>query len=210
MKDSSSRWSALWHALGCHGDPAPWHRRLTAAYAERHRHYHNARHLEECFAELDSSRQLAAQPHAIEIALWFHDAIYDARSPTNEEDSAALAVDCLTTAKLPAATVEQVRRLILCTKTHQLGSLSDGPLLIDIDLSIFGKGPTRFAEYEQAIREEYRWVPADTFREKRAEVLAHFLARPAIYATGHFRQKYEVAARANLSASLEKLRAPSV
>lgn len=203
---SLSRWTALWRTLDCEGDPAPWHRRLVSAYAESHRHYHNGQHLDECLTELDASRSLASAPHEVELALWFHDAVYDPKSKTNEEDSADLAVACLTAARLPTSTVEHVRQLILVTKTHRPGLLRDAALLIDLDLSILGKSRARFWTYEQAIRDEYRWVPVDTYREKRAEVLAHFLARPSIYATDTFRQKYEAAARTNLAASLEKLR----
>ena len=40
-------------------------------------------------------------------------------------------------------------------------------MLIDIDLSILGAPPARFAEYEQQIRAEYAWVPGILFRPKR-------------------------------------------
>lgn len=52
-------------------------------------------------------------PAAVDWAVWFHDAVYDPRSDTNEADSAQLAGELLTAAGLPAATVEKVR-LCLC------------------------------------------------------------------------------------------------
>lgn len=72
--------------------------------------------------------------------------------------------------------------------------------LVDIDLAILGADPARFAEYDTQVREEYRWVPESVYRSKRREVLAGFLARPAIYGTGRFRDHLEGRARENLSA----------
>lgn len=198
-------WETLWRNLGAQGDPAPWHARLVVAYEESHRHYHHLQHLAECLTELDTAVALAVQPDWVEAALWFHDAVYDPRSITNEEESAQWAVECLTAARVDPAAMETVRQLILATKTHEPGPLADAALLIDIDLAILGQPAARFWEYEAAIRAEYAWVPAATFAEKRAEILQRFLARPTLYRTAPLRQKYESAARANLGAAIDRL-----
>jgi len=77
---------------------------------------------------------------------------------------------------------------------------------VDIDLSVLGAGTERFLEYEEQIRQEYAWVPEEIFRTKRAEILERFLARDVIYRTPEFYQTHEKQARANLRASLERLR----
>lgn len=59
---------------------------------------------------------------------------------------------------------------------------------------------------EQQIRQEYAWVPPATFTQKRSEKLEGFLARPRLYATNWFYQKYEHTARYNLRKSLHQLR----
>jgi len=198
-------WVALWRELGARGDPAPWHARLVSAYAEPPRHYHNRQHLEECLAELARHRGLAARPALVATAGWFHDAVYDPRSATNEEDSAALAVACLEPAGVAALDIAAVRALILCTKTHETAGVVDAALLIDADLAILGQGSERFWQYETAIRNEYAWVPEAAFREKRAEILARFLTRPFLYQTPAFRARYEAMARANLTAAIARL-----
>jgi len=43
------------------------------------------------------------------------------------------------------------------------------------------------------------------FAEARAKILASFLARPAIYSTPFFREKYEAQARVNLAKSIAQL-----
>jgi predicted metal-dependent HD superfamily phosphohydrolase len=201
-----SHWIALRRSLGAKGDADVWHQRLLAAYGESARSYHNLRHLEDCLTELALVRHSVSQPALIEIALWFHDAVYDSHSATNEEDSAALALACLKEAGLAEAVIAQVRGLILCTKRHEPGDVPDSAVLIDIDLAILGQASTRFWEYERGIRAEYAWVPSATFAEKRAEILTRFLQRPTIYRTPLFQARYESAARINLASAIAHLR----
>ena len=199
-------WQTLWRELGGVGEVSAWHTRLVKAYSEPLRRYHNLQHLAECLDELDLSRKLARRPALIEIALWFHDAVYDPPSTSNEEDSAVLAETCLKDRQVAHDQIETVRGLILSTKTHEVGADSDTALLIDIDLAILGKPAERFWAYERGIRAEYGWVPETTYRQKRAEILASFLARPMIYRVPSFRDRYEIPARANLSAAIARLK----
>ncbi|HEX4998431.1 MAG TPA: N-methyl-D-aspartate receptor NMDAR2C subunit [Terriglobia bacterium] len=202
----SRRWAELWRSVSGRGDGRAWYDRLAAHYAEPHRHYHTARHIGECLAEFDAARDLASQPVAVELALWFHDAIYDTRRPDNEEQSAILAEECLLEAGADLTLRQAVRDLVLATKTHDPEAHADAPLLVDIDLSILGTSPTRFFEYEEQIRQEYAWVSEDVFNSKRAEILVRFLDRKTLYATPRFQQSHERQARANLEASLHRLR----
>ena len=198
------RWLRLWQAAGGDGDGAPWHEKLTRAYAEPQRHYHNQQHIAECLAEFDGARHLAQQPAAVELALWFHDAVYDPKAGDNEEQSAAMARNCLETGRSRlAATVSD---LVMATKSHSTDAGPDAALMVDVDLSILGQGEQRFVEYESQIREEYRSVPKLIFNFKRAEILERFLARSRIYATDFFATKYEQQARRNLEDSIRQLK----
>ena len=77
--------------------------------------------------------------------------------------------------------------------------------MLDIDLSILGATPVRFAQYDKQVRQEYAWVPEEVFRSKRAAVLQQFLSQPFIYCTAHFRDTREAQARANLQAVVAQL-----
>jgi predicted metal-dependent HD superfamily phosphohydrolase len=199
------RWQRLWQAAGASGASATWYERLTQAYAEPQRHYHNQQHIAECLAEFDGARHLARQPDAVELALWFHDAVYDPKASDNEEQSAAMAINCLDRAGLPqlAATVAE---LVMATKLHGADSGPDAALIVDVDLSILGQSEARFAEYEAQIRREYGWVPKLVFNSRRKEVLKRFLEREHIYTTEYFANRYEQAARRNLEQSIRKLK----
>lgn len=83
---------------------------------------------------------------------------------------------------------------------------ADAQLLVDIDLAILGADPERFDEYEVQIRQEYAWVPGPLFRRKRREILMDFLARPKIYGTAWFQERFEASARDNLQRPVVHLR----
>lgn len=202
---SEQGWLSLWQQLGAHGDGAPIWAELRARYSEPHRAYHNLAHLRHCFAEWQPVRSLSVRPEAIEMALWFHDAIYDTHAADNEERSATLAVAMLKLAALADDFIAHVSDLILATKHSVPPTNPEAELLVDIDLAILGQPAGRFEEYERQIQREYDWVPDMTFRTKRAEVLRNFLQRPTIYQTPFFQTKYEAAARDNLRHSLAQL-----
>jgi len=171
-------------------------------YSESHRHYHTLQHLSECLREFDSAKNQVHDPVALELAIWFHDAIYNPRASDNEERSAALAQECLAGARATSDLVSTVSKLVLDTKTHMGSGHPDAALLIDIDLSILGQSEDRFNEYERQIREEYSWVPGIIFKPKRAAILRGFLDRPRLYSTDPFFSNYEQSARANLKRTL--------
>jgi predicted metal-dependent HD superfamily phosphohydrolase len=200
------RWLRLWEAIGARGNGRPWYDRLTAAYAEGHRHYHNQGHIAECLREFDAARQLVRQAEAVELALWFHDAVYDPRAGDNEERSAALAKQCLDEAGVSVAVSSAVVELVMATKSHEPGGNADAAVMVDIDLSILGQTEERFMEYEMQIRKEYKWVPKIIFGPKRAGVLEGFLRRERIYKTDWFYGRYEERARRNIEGSIGKLR----
>jgi predicted metal-dependent HD superfamily phosphohydrolase len=201
-----SEWTTTWKGLGVKAPGDGLYAELLARYSAPERHYHTLQHLDECFARFGESRQLAKQPHEIELALWFHDAVYDVRGHDNEERSAAWAEDVALRAALSVDVAKRVRDLIIATKHDAMPESNDSTLLVDIDLAILGAPAERFDEYERQVRQEYAWVPEALFRGKRREILEAFLARPRIFSTDYFHSKYEAQARANLERSIAALR----
>src|SRR5205085_12266673 len=152
-----TQWITLWQRIEAQGDPHPPYHDLVQRLAEPHRAYHTMRHILHCLEEMARVRPLAAQPDAMEMALWYHDAIYDTHADDNEEQSATLAAHILRDAAVPEVFVQTVVRLIVATKHHTAAEDPDTRLLVDIDLAILGQPPQIFDAYERHIRQEYAW-----------------------------------------------------
>jgi predicted metal-dependent HD superfamily phosphohydrolase len=205
MMDWGARWRQSWALLGL---PAPDDvvlDALLARYREPQRRYHTLLHLEECFAALDALIDMASAPGAVELALWYHDAVYDPRRHDNEALSAALAAECLYQAGAGTMLVDRVASMILATRSHDAGGDPDCAILLDADLAILAAPWPRFAEYDAQIRAEHAHVPQTDYRAGRARVLRGFLERPRIYASARFAGAREAQARTNLARALAGL-----
>ncbi|QJR13328.1 HD domain-containing protein [Usitatibacter palustris] len=195
-------WIRAWRGLDARGDGDALRDAVLARYAEPHRKYHTLQHLEECLALFESVGSAAERPAEVEMALWFHDAIYDLKSSDNEAKSAAWAHQALVAAGVAYSSAERIRDLIRVTRHTGVPVTQDEKVLVDIDLSILGASDARFAEYEGQIREEYSYVPGFIFRMKRKSILKSFLDRPVIYSTPAVQGQLEARARANLARAI--------
>lgn len=207
MQNLEQRWMALWKRLGAQGDANAVYDVLVARYSEPHRAYHTLEHIGHCLDEFEQVRNLATNPDAVELALWYHDAIYDTKANDSEERSATLSVEMVRNASLPDNFGQSVANLIMATKHTSAPTDSDVRLLVDTDLSILGQTEDKFDEYERQVRKEYEWVAEDAFVAGRSAILKSFLDRSTIYSTQFFRNRYEAQARANIARSLARLRA---
>jgi predicted metal-dependent HD superfamily phosphohydrolase len=206
---SARRWLELWQRCGVARNAdnalADTYAALVKRYAETHRHYHTAQHIAECLAHFDGARALCEHESEVEIALWFHDAIYEPRAKDNEAKSAEWAARVMREAGLSDMAQTRVHDLIMATRHDATPVKGDEQVLVDIDLAILGADSMRFDEYEAQVRQEYAWVPGILFRGTRRKILEAFAARPAIYATPLFRDRLEKKARENLARSVSRL-----
>lgn len=205
--DWQLRWPQLWSLLGIDVSNTNSLVELQAQYAESHRAYHTLQHIAECLQHFDAVQQLIQSPVEVELALWYHDVIYDTHRNDNEEASAQWAERALFDAAVAEAITQRVTNLITLTKHVAEPVDEDGAFLLDIDLAILGASPMRFAEYEMQVRQEYAWVSWPAFCRGRAKILQSFLQRTWIYRTTFFQKCFETQARLNLTASLAKLNA---
>ncbi|HYD76400.1 N-methyl-D-aspartate receptor NMDAR2C subunit [Ramlibacter sp.] len=195
-------WQRLWGELGAASVNGGLLNQLVAAWGERQRHYHTLQHLRECLAHFEAASMLARRPAELELALWFHDAVYEPTRDDNEQRSADWARASVLAAGCTPEVADRVHALVMATRTHQYaGDDPDTRLLLDIDLAILGAAPARFDEYERQIRQEYAHVPEAMWRERRPQLLRDFLARPRIYLTDAFHDALEARARENLQKS---------
>lgn len=194
------RWAILMDQLGLLASVGTFER-LQKLHSQRHRRYHTAEHINACIRHLDHYRDLATRPELIEIAIWFHDAIYKPFSKTNEADSAKMA-HLFLSGHRPDADVAAVTTMITLTQTHGQTDDPNTALMLDIDLSILATPPEVYDAYVRDIRHEYRWVPGPMFRKGRAKMLRHFLAMDRIYKTDALRAAWDAKARVNMAREL--------
>lgn len=197
------QWQAAWLGLGITTPDAALFDALLAAYAEPQRHYHTHQHLGECLDWLDRTSDAAERPAEVALALWFHDAIYDVHAHDNEARSADWAREALRSAGVSDDIAGRVHALVMATQHNAVPEGRDAVLLVDIDLSILGAAPARFAQYEAQIRSEYAHVPPELFAPRRREILERFLAREPLFQTAALRDACEAAARRNLHSAID-------
>lgn len=188
-------------------EPATLHhyqKKIWAQHQEPHRHYHNLSHLYNLLVLLE--QQTAQQPSLLELAIWYHDYIYDPNQQDNEAQSAQWAQQEWQ-AYLSLPQQQQLHCYITATTQHQpLSATADELLFLDLDLSILAAAPSIYKAYSQAIEKEYTTVyPLELYRKGRQKVLQTFLERSQLYYSNFFLEHYEAAARANLQAEIQQL-----
>ena len=204
----ASTWSGTLAGLGAAGPVQDAGGRLLAAYQEPHRAYHDLLHLDEVLSRVAELSADADTPDVVRLAAWFHDAVYDPRAGDNEQRSAAWASTLLPRLGLSPAVVAEVGRLVRLTAGHQADPADrDGAVLCDADLAVLAASPDRYGAYAAGVRREYGHLDEAAFRSGRARVLRALLERPALFATGPGRARWEAAARRNVQGELLLLEA---
>jgi predicted metal-dependent HD superfamily phosphohydrolase len=178
--------------------------RLAAAYDAPGRHYHTLGHIETLLNRVEVHALQDAM--VVELAIWFHDAVYDPLRVDNEAKSAEWALAFLQETSLEFARCERVADLIRRTQDHtqpQPPADADLLLFLDADLSILGAPEAAYWDYARHIRREYQVAPDELYRPGRSKVLAKLLASPVLFHTPALREELDAAARRNLQAELD-------
>lgn len=208
------RWKKLMASFGFSENQAAFDSNVEH-HSQKHRAYHNAEHVSDCLKKLDLLKEDIPFRKEIELALWFHDIIYNPHGKANEKKSADLASVFLKEAGASIEIRQKVIDLILATQhtaeatsarvpTEASAEAQEEKIIRDIDLSILGSEPEDYDDYVRKIRKEYKLVPAPIFRKKRKAVLEEFLNRKPLFQTTLFREKFEKQARENLAREMER------
>ena len=201
--------AARWHRLTAPLVPDAQRReaefqRLAAAYQAPTRHYHTLQHIENLLDRVEAAD--LQDPTVVQLAVWFHDAVYNALKSDNEARSAAEALAFLQGSTLEPARQQRVAFLIGRTADHtqpQPPDDADLLLFLDADLSILGAAEADYWAYARHVRQEYRLVPDLLYRPGRRKVLAKMLAAPVRYHPPALHAELDAAARRNLRAELD-------
>jgi len=185
--------------------PASLIARLRARYDEPHRRYHTWSHIVACLDARDALTDTTTPE--IDLALLFHDAVYEPFATDNEIRSGELLLEEGRRAWIDDLILQRAQRLVRAT-AHASAEACDSEqarIVVDADLSILGADGACFEEYERLVRDEYSLVDDAAFTTGRIAILRGFLDRPAIYSTLRARRLWEARARRNLEDSLVRL-----
>lgn len=191
-----------------------WFEVLAGLYGSAGRYYHTLDHVAELLARLDVSEAAGIPGYRldVEFAIWFHDAIYDVKSKTNEADSAALARACLQTIGIVEASTYPnesnfcKRVLGAIEATKHLGDDLNGhhtaKVMVDLDLAGFADPWDVFDGKNRAIRKEYAIYTDEQYRWGRTRFMSGLLTRPKIY---YLHGQWEKPARVNIERHIREL-----
>lgn len=200
------RFGALWRR--CVASPsatpaAEVYERLRGLLGDPRRHFHNLGHIRHCLRRVDEVAARLADRDAVEMALWFHDAIYEPGDPANERRSAELFLALSVGA--PPALRCRVSRLILTTRHNAPPRGGDRCFIDDIDLVGFGAPWDEFMRQGALLREEFSMQTDAEYHHGQVAFLRMLARRPVFFATDYFRSRYEAAAQDNLRRLLDLL-----
>ena len=202
----ADRFQSLWRRClidGAPDDSAKIHQMLLDAYREPQRHYHTLDHIEQCLGMFDRCKSQASNEDALELAVWFHDVVFEPDRPDNERRSADLYLE-LTRGIQPDELRGLVERLIMAT-LHDGDSLQDhdARYMVDIDLSSFGLSWEAFLEDSRNLRLESAHLSDAEYYRKKKDFQACLLAKERFYLSDFFAERLEAQARSNLSRFFE-------
>jgi predicted metal-dependent HD superfamily phosphohydrolase len=191
-----------------------WTDDLIARYTEPQRHYHTINHIHSMLSCLGENKKHIKNHTLVELAIYFHDWIYDPQAKDNELQSIDFFRAFADEVGLDKAMIEQVAGYIERTITHTLPTTSDGAepdsdlcFFLDFDLEVLSRGEVDYGQYARQIREEYSHFSDGGYCVGRIKVLKSFLGRERLYFSGVFYERREGTARENLKdeiGSLEK------
>lgn len=207
VTEMSRRWLKLMASLRVDPDAA---RRIFADMVSHYngdgRYYHVLTHVGELLDTAYEMRDLAEDYQSVQLAIWFHDVIYDPQSKKNEVKSAEYARQALQALGLPERVITRVSDLILKTVSHVSDQKdADALILLDADLAPLGADEEVFARQSQALRLEFNWQSESEYRASRVRILSDFLKRERIYQTERMYNAREARARSNLSQAIAEL-----
>lgn len=197
--------TALCNSLSQEIDANQLFENITLHYSEEQRAYHNLSHIHSMLQLTKKFSEQIEQADMLQLAIWYHDIIYNPSRKDNELKSAEYAQSALSN-HLEQGMLDVLQALINSTAKHQ--PLVPHPVndwLLDFDLAVLATDRQTYTEYKAAIRHEYRIYPGFLYRPGRKKILHHFLEREHIYYTELFQTHYEKIARSNLNWELSTL-----
>ena len=146
---------------------------LPIRWKEKHRHYHTVNHLIWVIQNIETNMYFKElnvyEKHALLLAAFFHDAIYDPKRKDNEDQSIKLFVSSFKAKDIKM--LDTVCELIECTKHRKRPINKLQRILWDADNKGFFRGYDIMLKSEKLIRQEYSHFSNKEYKKGRLEFL---------------------------------------
>ena len=212
----SNRWNELSHHYNIPENVTKdvW-KIIQTYYEESQRHYHTLKHIASLLQLSLQYSSFIKNKFVVNMAIIFHDLIYEPTKSDNEEQSANM-FKALLGEYLPQTDADKVYHYIIITKSHLIEGedASDWDLqyFIDFDMSILGSDPLEiYMDYAHQVRQEYIHVSANDYCAGRSKFLVKLVAdsenQKSVFSTEVFRSMLEEHMRRNIRAECALLEA---
>ncbi|WP_417266393.1 phosphohydrolase [Brumimicrobium sp.] len=178
---------------------------IIHAYESEGRYYHNLEHLKDLFSELERASHLIDDFNLVNIAVFYHDVIYNPTANNNEEKSAEFSSNHLKLMRASEQLIKTVYEAIIATKKHSESENNNINIFTDADLSILGTNSEHYKKYSQKIRYEYITYPSYLFDNGRIQALKQLMDTGRLFKSEYFYKLNEKQALDNLQAELDSL-----
>ena len=194
---NADRFGGLWCRVGGGGESGGIFEQLNRFYGDASRHYHDGGHITVCLAAYDNAAAVLGTDDAVEMALWFHDAIFEAGVRDNEAQSAEWFAN-EASGYLPDDFIAGVKDLIVATDHRDPPQDFQAQFVVDVDLWGLAQPWDAFFADTHDLRREAKRSTDEAFARGQGGFLKTLVRRPRIYATGHFQTLFEKDARHNI------------
>lgn len=192
-------------------------RALVSRMTSSDRYYHDAFHLARLWSRhrrhaRDAGLDVPEIETLIACAIAYHDAVFEAQRPDNEERSAQLWLGDSDGATMDDADRHWVRDTIRATRDHAnrpSGKAADAGLrrlardwVLDLDLTPLGEPRRAFERNTRLLRREANPSNEAEYDARQRAFFHHFLSQERIYHTPVLAAQYEAQARRNIARAL--------
>jgi len=194
---NADRFGGLWRRVGGGGESGQIFDQLSRLYGDASRHYHDGGHIAVCLAAYDDAAAALGTDDAVEMALWFHDAIFEAGVRDNEAQSAEWFAN-EASGYLPDDFIAGVKGLIMATDHRDPPQDFQAQFVVDVDLWGLAQPWDAFFADTHDLRREARRSTDEAFARGQGGFLRTLVDRPQVYSTAHFQALFEKDARHNI------------
>lgn len=163
------------------------------AYSEPHRVYHNLDHIHDLLSSVAEMSNFFKFPRwtqdNLELAVWYHDFVYEIGSVDNEQESAKIALQRTKDTSISYA--------VKTTALHEQPLNFWGACLLDADLRGLGATRSEYLDNRDRVRAEYGNPPEELWVRGRSAFLTTYLNKPVLFHTS-WGARYEEQARSNM------------